>query len=93
MKIVWDEPKRLKNLATHGLDFASLDIAFFAEAIVVPAKQGRSMAIGILESGVIATIFVALGSEGLSIISMRPASRKERRTYERSQAENPNGQR
>jgi hypothetical protein len=51
MKIVWDEPKRLKNLATHGLDFAALDIAFFAEAIVVPAKLGRSMAIGVLEDG------------------------------------------
>ena len=91
MKIVWDEPKRLRNLATHGLDFAWLDIAFFADAIVLPAKLG--MAVGVLDSGVIATIFVTLGSEGLSIISMRPASRKERKTYERFQAENPDARR
>lgn len=44
MKIVWDEPKRLQNLAAHGPDFASLDIRYFAGAMVVPAKLGRSMA-------------------------------------------------
>ena len=93
MKIVWDEPKRLKNLATHGLDFAALDIAFFAEAIVVPAKLGRSMAIGVLEDGVIATIFVTLGREGISVISMRPASRKERKTYERFAQDDPAAER
>jgi uncharacterized DUF497 family protein len=32
MKIVWDEPKRLINLAKHGLDFADLDTNFFSEA-------------------------------------------------------------
>ena len=89
MKIVWDEPKCRKNLATHGLDFASLTIDFFAEAIVIPAKQDRRMAIGILGSGVIATIFLALGREGISVISMRPASRKERRTYDQFKEQNP----
>ena len=89
MKIVWDEPKREKNLANHGLDFASLDIEFFAEAIVVPAKLGRQMAIGILGNGMIATIFLALGREGISIISMRPASRKERKTYEQTRSQDP----
>ena len=82
MKIVWDEPKREKNIATHGLDFAALDVAFFAEAIVVPAKLGRQMAIGVLDNGMIAAIFLTLGREGISIISMRSASRKERKTYE-----------
>ncbi len=36
------------------------------------------MAIGPLADGVIAVVFVVLGSEGVSVISMRPASRKER---------------
>ena len=89
MKIVWDEPKREKNLTNHGLDFASLDVEFFAEAIVVPAKLGRQMAIGILDNGMIATIFLALGREGISIISMRSASRKERKTYEQFKSQNP----
>lgn len=46
MRIAWDEPKRISNLAKHGLDFAMLDDDFFAEATIVPAKQGRWLAIG-----------------------------------------------
>jgi uncharacterized DUF497 family protein len=30
-------------------------------------------------NGIVAAIFVTLGTEGISVISMRPASRKERR--------------
>ena len=78
MVIVWEEPKRLSNLAKHGLDFADLDGDFFLSSLVVPAKDDRHMAIGRLADGVIAVVFVVLGSEGVSVISMRPASRKER---------------
>jgi uncharacterized protein (DUF4415 family) len=41
MKIVWDEPKRLMNLAKHGLDFAELDPEFFSEAALGSADKGR----------------------------------------------------
>lgn len=78
MKIVWDEPKRLANLAKHRLDFASLDLDFFAQAAIGPGKHGRLIAIGEL-NGVKTVIFIKLGSEALSVISMRPASPKERR--------------
>lgn len=78
MMIVWDEPKRQTNLAKHGLDFADLDESFFLSSVVVPAKDGRHMAIGQLVDGTIAVVFAVLGVEGVSIISMRPASRKER---------------
>lgn len=78
MKIVWDEPKRLANLDKHGIDFADIDAEFFLSAIVRPAKQGRFAALGEL-NGKVAVIFALLGSEGLSIISARPASAKERR--------------
>jgi len=78
MAIVWEESKRRSNLAKHGLDFADLDEGFFLSSMVVPAKGGRHMAIGRLADGVIAVVFAVLGSEGVSVISMRPASRKER---------------
>ena len=78
MMIVWDEPKRLSNLAKHGLDFADLDETFFLSSLVVPAKEARHMAIGRLADGTIAVVFAVLGAEGVSIISMRPASHKER---------------
>ncbi|WP_160009990.1 BrnT family toxin [Rhizobium sp. 18055] len=85
MKIVWDEPKRLANLDKHGLDFADLDDGFFLGAVLRPAKQGRIMAIGRFADGSIAVIFATLGSEGISIISMRPARKSERRLVDDSE--------
>ncbi|WP_211596725.1 BrnT family toxin [Phreatobacter stygius] len=79
MKITWDEPKRLANLAKHGMDFRVLDGDFFLRSAIVPAKAGRSMAIGRLDDGTIVVVFSRLGTEGISVISMRPASASERR--------------
>jgi uncharacterized DUF497 family protein len=79
MKIVWDEPKRMANIARHGMDFVDLDEAFFEGSVIVPAKFGRLTAVGRHNRGVIVVVFVKLGTEGLSVVSMRPASRKERR--------------
>lgn len=66
------------NLARHGLDFVDLDEEFFLSSIVVPAKEGRLMSIGRLKPDVIVVVFAVLGTEGVSVISMRAASRKER---------------
>ena len=79
MKIVWDEPKRLANIASHGMDFADLDETFFEGSVIVPAKLGRQIAVDRHHSEIILVVFVALGTEGLNVVSMRPASRKERR--------------
>lgn len=76
--IVWDEPKRQTNLAKHGLDFADLDERFFLGALVVRTRQDRFKAMGRFADGTIAVVFAALGTEGVSVISMRPASKKER---------------
>lgn len=78
LMIVWDEPKRQTNLAKHGLDFADLDEEFFLASVVVPARGARHMAIGRLHDGTIAVVFAVLGAKGVSVISMRPASQKER---------------
>lgn len=80
MKIVWDEPKRLANLAKHQLDFATLDFAYFLRAVVLPGHSGRMRAVGVYDGVLVkAVIFVPLGSEAISVISMRPANPKERR--------------
>lgn len=81
MRIVWDEPKRLTNLAKRGLDFAQLDIGFVAASTVVAAKSGRFMAIGWFDGMMISVVFRVLGNEAISVISMRHASRKERAIY------------
>ena len=77
--ITWDEPKRLANIDKHGFDFADLTVDFFLGAVVIPAKLGRHMAIGRLNDGTLAVVFVTLGTEALSVVSMRPASTAEKR--------------
>jgi uncharacterized DUF497 family protein len=79
MKIVWDERKRAINLKGRGLDFADLDVEFFAASVVVPAKEHRYMAIGRFRGVILSVIFRPLGTEAVSVISMRRASRKERK--------------
>lgn len=80
--ITWDEPKRLKNIETHGWDFADLSLEFFGEAEIFPSRDGRFKAVGVLADTVISVVFRPLGTEALSVISMRHASRKERREWE-----------
>jgi hypothetical protein len=81
VKIVWDEPKRLANLAKHGLDFADLNETFFDNALVLPSYNRRWAGIGKNIRGVIVVVFVTLGKEAVSVISMRRASRNERKLY------------
>ena len=87
MRFVWDEPKRLSNLAKHGLDFADVEKGFdFDRAIVLPAKPSRAGATRIRLIGelngewLVAVIASALGSEAISIVSLRKASEKGART-------------
>ena len=82
MLITWDEPKRIANIDKHGFDFAAITDDFFEQALIIPAKQGRHMALGRLDDGTVAVVFVMMGNEALSIISMRPASKTERRLYD-----------
>lgn len=78
MKIVGDEPKRLTNIAKHGIDFADIGAEFFVTATIRSARAGRFAAIQEMD-GAVAVIFAMLGEQGISIISARPASRKKRR--------------
>lgn len=83
MEIVWDAVKRRANLAKHGLDFADLEPAFFAAAMMRPGHSGRTLAIGRHANGfVVAVVFRPLGKEALSIISLRPASVRERELFD-----------
>ena len=90
--MVWDEPKRLKNLKAppdgHGLDFADARDRFEWEtASVGLAKTSgsdrrlRFQAIGLLDGNCVTLIFSLLGTEAISAISLRPASGTERKLY------------
>lgn len=83
MQIVWDERKRQINLAKHGLDFADLDAYFFASATLLPAHNGRRRAIGWMDGMlVVSVVFQPLGSQALSVVSLRPAFKNERLRHE-----------
>jgi uncharacterized protein len=60
------------------LRLAALKPEFFGAAIILSARQGRHRAIGLIEGILVAVIFRPLGREALSIISIRPANKKER---------------
>jgi uncharacterized protein len=90
VNIIWDEPKRLSNLVKHGLDFADIEEGFdFDGAIVLPAKPSRTglarfRLIGELRGALlVAIVRSSLGSEAISIVSLRPASQKERKLHDR----------
>jgi uncharacterized DUF497 family protein len=82
MHIVWDEPKRLGNIAKHGYDFADLTEGFFASASIGHSRAGRLIAVGAFDSSIVVVIFAPLGHTAISIISMRTASRKERKEHD-----------
>jgi uncharacterized DUF497 family protein len=91
MKIVWDEPKRLANLDKHGLDFRGFEEGFSWETCLVfparPSQTGRArhQMIGELKGELVVVAVVSpLGFEALSVVSLRPASGKERRLYEQN---------
>ncbi len=78
MRITWDERKRLSNLDKHEFDFAELTIEFLARATIIPTKLGRFLAVGRFDGALVTVVFAPLGSEAISVISMRPASNRER---------------
>ena len=82
MRIICDEPKRFANLDKHGMDFADLNEKFFDTALVLNTYGRRYRAIGVNIRGVISVIFAVYGTEAVSIISMRPANKRERELYE-----------
>jgi uncharacterized protein len=86
--ITWDNAKRLANLDKHGLDFADLELEFFLDSLVVPVREGRFKAIGPLRgTSVIVVVFAPLGTEAVSVVSMRRASRNERSLLHDRQSE------
>jgi uncharacterized DUF497 family protein len=79
MVITWDNAKRLANILKHRLDFADLDEDFFSKAVIVRARAPRFTAIGRFRDAMaVVVIFAPLGAEAISVISMRPANKKER---------------
>jgi uncharacterized DUF497 family protein len=89
MKVVWDEPKRQANIQTHGFDLADAELFDWETAVVVSGHAGkggrpRFRAIGWLGPELVTLVFSPLGAEAVSAISLRPASRAERKLHDKT---------
>ncbi len=78
----WDEFKRRRNYAKHGLDFA--DVANFDwenAHVTISERDGkrRFKAVGYYKDGTAVVVFATLGTEAVSVISFRPANVRERK--------------
>ena len=81
--IVWDEPNGKRTSPSMAWTLPIWMRSSFWHPLWFPRRtvgiwRYGDMAIGRLADGTIAVVFATLGPEGVSVISMRPASRKER---------------
>lgn len=84
---VWDEAKRLSNLAKHGLDFRDAGLVFDSPEKCTyssprPGEERQlDLALVRVHNRVLALIYTRRGAD-VRIISFRVASRVERKQYE-----------
>lgn len=85
--IVWDERKRAANLAKHGLDFADAWRVFesLSKLTFESARKGevRKLDLAVVKNVLLAFVYVERSS-AVRAISLRRASRMERRIYEKT---------
>jgi uncharacterized DUF497 family protein len=82
----WDDGKRALNLANHGYDFADVGVVFDGRAHLLRSDtrqdygEPRFNMLVMLRARIINVTFTPRG-ERRHLISVRPASREERRRY------------
>lgn len=81
----WDTVKAEKNFAKHGISFSDAMHVLEGETYEMPATtvagEIRSMTLGELDGIVILAVVSTERPPRIRIISARPASRDERKTY------------
>lgn len=84
--IIWDERKRAANLAKHGLDFADAWRIYESPSKLTfeSARKGedRKLDLAMIEKVLLAFIYIERKTD-VRAISLRRASRTERRLYEK----------
>ena len=82
-RLVWD-PGNVAHIARHGVSPEEVDHVCQGEHIGRDAYGGRLLLIGPTDAGrLLAIVLEPLGEEAYYPVTARPASRKERRIYER----------
>lgn len=88
--ITWDEAKRQGNLEKHGLDLADAWMVYYAPNKVTwespRNSEERKLDVALVEvMGVVLVLVYVERDEEVRAISLRRASRQERRMYEAAQ--------
>lgn len=83
MNFEWDDKKRNSNIAKHGVDFVDVRRFDFEGAVADVQERGgerRIVATGYIDKQLHRLVYVHR-EENIRVISLRVASRKERRAY------------
>ena len=86
----WDENKARSNQAKHGVTFEEATTVFLdVDYLLVPDRQHPDRFIALGYSTLARLLIVVHGERGqrIRIISARRSTRRERKTYERRQAD------
>ncbi len=81
----WDDARERANTAKHGIDFATAQRIFDGTVLARPDTrrdygEARCVSVGIIDLAVM-VVAHTWRRDRLRLISARPASRKERRSY------------
>jgi uncharacterized DUF497 family protein len=83
----WDEDKNHENIRKHGFDFADAQKIFQAPLVIdldlrTDYGEDRWIVIGLLDRRTVVATFTLRGAQTICIISLRKASRHERKKFE-----------
>ncbi len=88
MRAVWDPEKAKTNLEKHGVRFSDAELVLYdpyavtVEDAVAQGEQ-RHLSIGLDAVGRVVVVVYNYRGENVRLISARPATRTERRQYEK----------
>ena len=85
----WDENKNRQNIRKHGFDFADAEEMFCGVLLFSPEVredygESRWVGIGTTRGRTAVVVFIERGPETIRIISLRKATRRESRQYEKA---------
>jgi len=86
VKLIWDEDKRLANLAKHGLDFADagdvLDSSYRLDITVIRKGEVRTQSFSyVMDCLRVLTVVHVDREDTTRVVSYRRASTREREDY------------
>jgi len=85
----WDKNKNRQNIRKHGFDFADAEemfcgILLFSPDVREDYGESRWVGIGTIRGRTAVVVFTERGPETIRIISLRKATRRESKQYEKA---------